>query len=244
MIDQWFSITSTHQSIGVHLICDMLLALALGLFFGYERSYHGRAAGMRTYGLVCMISAVLTAVSGFPMDWYGIGGVGLGPIDPTRTVQGIVTGIGFLGAGIIMKDGMNISGLTTAASIWAAAAIGVIVGLDYYFAATVLTVLSAAFVVFGARFEAILPSRRPMSVSITFKKGLLPQQEEIETIANAYGYGIAKGSISMQFRSGQIEWRFVAVSKDGARGWPVTGLGAKLAQNEQIDSFYLSRARN
>ena len=91
-------------------------ALLLGLIVGYERSYHGRAAGMRTYGLVCMASAALTVIVGYPGYWYGghVDAV-VATADPTRVIQGIVTGIGFLGAGVIMKEGFNISGLTTAA---------------------------------------------------------------------------------------------------------------------------------
>ena len=89
-------------------------ALLLGLLVGYERAYHGRAAGMRTYGQVCMASAALTVIGGYSADWYG----GNSPItvggDPTRVIQGIVTGIGFLCAGVIMREGFNISGLTTA----------------------------------------------------------------------------------------------------------------------------------
>lgn len=112
------------------IFLNLLGALLLGLTVGYERAYHGRAAGMRTYGLVCMASCALTVVSGYPNFWFGGNHalVAATMIDPTRIIQGIVTGIGFLGAGIIMKDGMNISGLTTAASIWASSAIGVLVG--------------------------------------------------------------------------------------------------------------------
>src|SRR4249919_2106682 len=78
----------------------LLGALALGLLVGYERSYRGRAAGMRTYGLVCMSSAALTAAVGFRSLWYG-GVPGAVNIDPTSVVQGVVTGIGFLCAGVI-----------------------------------------------------------------------------------------------------------------------------------------------
>src|SRR3954453_22470399 len=86
------------------ILLNLFGALLLGLLVGYERSYHGRAAGMRTYGIVCMASAALTIVGGFPDFWYG-GHGGLTPAvaDPTRIIQGVVTGIGFLGAGVIMR---------------------------------------------------------------------------------------------------------------------------------------------
>ena len=72
-------------------------------------------------------------IAGYPNYWYG-GIAAISPgVDPTRVIQGIVTGIGFLGAGVIMKEGFNISGLSTAASIWTSSAIGVMMGVGFYF---------------------------------------------------------------------------------------------------------------
>ena len=84
---------------------NLLGALLLGMLVGYERSYNGRAAGIRTYGLVCMASTALTVFVGHAAFWYG-GSAGQVSADPTRVVQGVVTGIGFLGAGVIVKDGL------------------------------------------------------------------------------------------------------------------------------------------
>lgn len=121
-LSAYWSVSEMQANLAIFL--TLLGALFLGLVVGYERTYHGRAVGMRTYGLVCMASAALTTFVGYPALWYG--GHATAPIaaDPTRVVQGILTGIGFLGAGVIMKDGLNIRGLTTAASVWSAAVIG------------------------------------------------------------------------------------------------------------------------
>src|SRR5271165_2643894 len=85
------------------LLLHLLGATFVGLLLGYERSYHGRAAGMRTYALVCVASTMLTVINGYPGQWYG--GLSATPssADPTRVIQGIMTGIGFLGAGVIIK---------------------------------------------------------------------------------------------------------------------------------------------
>ena len=99
---------------------------------------------MRTYGLVCMASAALVVLAGYPDYWFGGRAIAPVSLDPSRTIQGIVTGIGFLGAGVIMKDGFSISGLTTAASLWASSAIGILVGIGFYAAAILLAFLSAA----------------------------------------------------------------------------------------------------
>src|SRR5438552_9515333 len=107
--------SSGELATNVVILLNLIGALALGLMVGYERSYHGRAAGMRTYGLVCMASAALTVISGYPELWFGARHGPAVAADATRVIQGIVTGVGFLGAGVIMKEGFNISGLTTAA---------------------------------------------------------------------------------------------------------------------------------
>src|SRR5690242_6729366 len=142
------------------ILLNLAGALLLGLAVGYERSYHGRAAGMRTYGIVCMASAALTIVGGYPGFWYGgHGGALVAAVDPTRIIQGVVTGIGFLGAGVIMREGFNISGLTTAASIWASSVIGILVGVGFYLAAMGLAFMAAMIMIYLSRIEAVLPSR-------------------------------------------------------------------------------------
>lgn len=239
-VSDWSMFGGAHA----HLFLNMFVALVLGLAFGYERSYHGRAAGMRTYGLVCMVAAALTAVSGLPMDWYGAQVAGIGNIDPTRTVQGIVTGIGFLGAGIIMKDGLHISGLTTAASIWAAAAIGILVGFDFYLAAIELTVLSAGFVMIGPRVANILPSRRPVAISLLFRRGYVPDEEAVTRMVLGQGYEIAKGSLSIRCHENKMEWRFVAIAAGLRKELSLSELAGRLFKLEGVDDFHLSRARN
>ena len=84
---------------------------------GYERSYHGRPAGFRTHALVCVASSLLMLVTVYEAHWMRQA-TGLVQIDPTRMAQGIMTGIGFLGAGVILHEGPSVRGLTTAASIW------------------------------------------------------------------------------------------------------------------------------
>jgi putative Mg2+ transporter-C (MgtC) family protein len=104
-----------------------------------------------------MASAALTVIGGYPAQWYGGHvAVSLGA-DPTRVIQGVVTGIGFLGAGVIMKEGFTISGLTTAASLWASSAIGILVGIGFYAAAILLAVLCALCMAWVTRLEHWLP---------------------------------------------------------------------------------------
>src|SRR4029078_3095967 len=102
----------------------LLAALALGGAVGLERSYHGRPAGFRTHALVGLASGALMLVSVYESEWFHATGVWRAAIDPTRMAQGIMTGIGFLGAGVIMREGPTVRGLTTAALIWLTARSG------------------------------------------------------------------------------------------------------------------------
>lgn len=226
------------------VVLSLLGALALGLLVGYERSYRGRAAGMRTYGLVCMASAALTIVGGYPHEWFGgHAALGIG-VDPTRIIQGIVTGIGFLGAGVIMKEGLNISGLTTAASIWAASVIGVLIGVGFYLAAIVLALTAAICMVWIPKLAGHLPSRQTIAITLRFKEGFTPDEKELRQGAWARGYEIAPGSISISHAEGKTKWNFVAVAFDKTSGTTVTDMARELATVEGVEGFHLAPSRN
>jgi putative Mg2+ transporter-C (MgtC) family protein len=226
------------------ILLNLLGALLLGLMVGYERSYHGRAAGMRTYGLVCMASAALTIVSGYPSFWYGGHGDVMASVDPTRVIQGVVTGIGFLGAGVIMREGFNISGLTTAASIWASSVIGILVGVGFYLSAMGLAFFSAMIMIYLNRIEVFLPSRHAVAVRMRFKPGFVPREAVLRKIALDRGYEIAGGSLTIDGDNGGQEWRFVALALSRHSGSPLSELATELAAFEGIDGFQLSHARN
>jgi putative Mg2+ transporter-C (MgtC) family protein len=111
------------------------IALAIGLVIGAEREFRGHPAGLRTMALISAGSCMFTGLGLIPT---------FGPnIDPTRIAAQIVTGVGFLGAGSILRQGELVRGLTTAASIWVAASLGMAVGFGYY----VVAVFVAAVVV-------------------------------------------------------------------------------------------------
>ena len=225
---------------------NLLGALLLGLLVGYERSYHGRAAGMRTYGLVCMASAALTAIAGYPGFWYGghAGATALAAADPTRIIQGVVTGVGFLGAGVIMKEGFNISGLTTAASIWASSAIGILVGVGFYAAAMLLAVLATVCMMWVSRLEGWLPSRQAIAVTLRFVADFVPQEDTLRQSMYELGYDIAWGSLLINYEDGRPEWRFVAVALDKTRGMALPAIAELFTAYEGVDNFHLSHARN
>lgn len=235
--------SSSELGINAAVFLNVLGALLLGLLVGYERFYHGRAAGMRTYGLVCMTSSALTVAAGYPDFWFG-GTASASTVDPTRVIQGIVTGVGFLGAGIIMRVGLNISGLTTAASIWAASGIGVLVGLGFYFAAILVSLLSAGCMMGVARLERLLPSRHAVSVTVKFAPGHVPDIALLRQVTLRRGYEVASGSFSIRYADGQPEWCFIAVALGRNRGASLTELSRELGALEGVQTYQLEHARN
>ena len=128
------------------IIGRVLLALLLGGLVGMERTIRGRAAGFRTHALVCLASALLMMAAVYQGRWMSSNVIGSVTIDPTRTAQGIMTGIGFLGAGVIFKEGLSVRGLTTAASIWITAAVGCMIGFGAKLPAAVCAVFVAVLI--------------------------------------------------------------------------------------------------
>jgi putative Mg2+ transporter-C (MgtC) family protein len=117
------------------------VAAALGGAVGLERELREREAGFRTHMLVSVGSALFTIVSAYGFREFLVGGGAVIRADPTRIAAQIVTGIGFLGAGAIIRQGLSVRGLTTAATLWVVAAIGMASGAGYYSAAVITTAL-------------------------------------------------------------------------------------------------------
>ena len=120
----------------------LALAAALGAAIGFERELREREAGLRTHLLVCLGSALFTIISAYGFHEFLTSGGAVVRTDPTRIAAQIVTGIGFLGAGAIIRQGISVRGLTTAATLWVAAAIGMAAGAGYYPGAVIGTVLT------------------------------------------------------------------------------------------------------
>jgi len=222
---------------------NLLGALLLGIVLGYERSYKGRAAGMRVYGLVCMASTALTVFVGYAPLWYGGSASPVGA-DPTRVVQGVVSGIGFLCAGVIMKDGLSISGLTTAASIWAAAAIGVLLGVGFYAAALLLALLCVFSMSLLHHLETRLPGRATFDVSLTFRPGIPPDVDALTRSAEAHGYRLLRDNLTIMFTDNQSVWRFGVVALDRSRAVSPALLAEEIAASEGVSSFSIVPFRN
>ena len=120
------------------IILRLIISVVLSGLIGFERQLHKRNAGLRTHILVSLGSCLIMLTSLYVFDIYK----GTVPLDPARIAAGVITGIGFLGAGTIIRDREGVRGLTTAASLWVVAALGLAVGVGFYSASIVTTVLA------------------------------------------------------------------------------------------------------
>ncbi len=164
----------------------VIISILLGALIGFEREKRNRPAGLRTHILVSLGSCLFTISSIEFSKIYGNG------VDPSRVAANIVTGIGFLGAGTIMKEGLTIKGLTTAATIWLSSAIGLSCGLGFYFPTILVALLSFFILIFVRtleleRFRKFEGNLKIFNIKVTDKPG---QLGKIGTIFGKYGINI------------------------------------------------------
>ncbi len=181
----------------------LFLAILAGGAVGIERTYHGRPAGFRTHTLVCVASALLMQFTVYQWQFMDLSPEAMSTlrVDPTRMAQGIMTGIGFLGAGVIVKEGITVRGLTTAASIWITASIGIVVGMGLYFAGFLATVIACGVLSIFRWLENKTPSLRYASLMVRFKRAEHLSDEALKKMVNDHqiewtnpSYHLEKGS--------------------------------------------------
>jgi putative Mg2+ transporter-C (MgtC) family protein len=192
------------MSFDFDMIIRLFLASLLGGLIGLEREVHGRPAGFRTHLLVSLGACLFTIAS---IDFYRLYGnfSGTGPVgvDPARVAAQVVTGIGFLGAGAIMKERASIRGLTTAACLWVAAAVGLACGSGMYHAAIVVTVLAVASLLLLKKVENKLKRDTYVSVKV-WSADLDGQMSGIEKLITDCRMQVLKVDIEKDVQNGII----------------------------------------
>ena len=225
------------HAIYIDSLTKLLLALAAGGLIGLERSYNGRPAGFRTHTLVCMSSSLLMLLTvhqiqllpGIPIDTVRI--------DPTRMAQGIMTGIGFLGAGVIMKEKLSIRGLTTAASIWITAAIGIILGIGFYSAAGIATLLTVGTLSTFRYIESALPSIHygRLEVRMLSKKAL--SEDKLRGLIKENNFSNGSPTYTLLKNGSVIEYEMTVWTRD-KRNYRI--LAETLTSESGIEEFHLT----
>ncbi len=216
-------------------IVRTIAALAAGGAIGLERSYHGRAAGLRTYALVSFGSALLVAGGQYELfsTTHDSGEV-------TRIIQGIVTGIGFLGAGVIVKEGFSVRGLTTAASIWVASAIGVVLGAGSYWIGIAATVVTLVALTILRQIEDRLPSQTFVHFEVGFRRAAAMDEERLRDLIKRHGFTISDVAYRLDAGSQTLEYRTVIWSNTPGG---VRGLERALLAQPEVVHFRISPRR-
>jgi putative Mg2+ transporter-C (MgtC) family protein len=153
------------------ILARLLLAIAVGGVIGAERESRGKAAGFRTMTLICLGSALFTTFSATLTEEFG---------DPSRVAAQIVTGVGFLGAGTIMRDSTRVSGLTTAATIWITAALGMGIGSGEWGIALTAAGLTVLVLGLFPSIERVIDLRRESDTyTVTCGEGEVPRFDAV-----------------------------------------------------------------
>jgi putative Mg2+ transporter-C (MgtC) family protein len=193
----------------------ILASILTGAAIGFEREFMTKSAGLRTHTLVCFSCTLLMLAAAHQSDWVfnTIEGTDL-VADPTRMAHGILTGIGFLGAGVIFKQGGLVHGLTTAASLWMTAVLGVLYGAGLWQLAVAGTVTTLVVLVIFRVFHKIVPDR--VEAALTLK---LDTSERIEsTRAEIAKFTVESNPPALRFAGDEVTLATTLWLKSGDDG--------------------------
>jgi putative Mg2+ transporter-C (MgtC) family protein len=169
-------------SLDVELVIRILVGTALGGVIGYERDIHGRPAGLRTHALVALAAATFMVVSTHLAYYQGYHAGDFTEVDGSRIAASVVSGIGFLAGGAILRTGFSIQGLTTAAGLWLVAAIGLCAGGGMYVESVAATVLGVATLTILRRFED-KDDRIPRRLTLTLTEAAIATDQLVAKLA-------------------------------------------------------------
>ncbi|MBZ9560133.1 MULTISPECIES: MgtC/SapB family protein [Modicisalibacter] len=203
------------QGEALTIVFNLGAAWLAGSLIGLERSFHGRPAGFRTHALVCASSALLMLVTTYQWQWLDAG-IPESTIrtDPTRMAQGIMTGIGFLGAGVIFKEGLNVHGLTTAASIWITSALGILFGVGFMMPAVLATVGTLLTLSLFRWVEQHLPSECYADHVLSYARESAPDEASVRRFIGEYDCRVQSISYRLSEHGSLFQYHMVLQTHD------------------------------
>lgn len=233
-------ITTLIDADSLAILTRLTVALIVGGIIGFERSFHGHPAGFRTHTLVCLASSLLMLVTYYTWQWMpSTMPAAVIRTDPTRLAQGIMTGIGFLGAGVIYKEGLSVRGLTTAASIWITAAIGILIGVGFYFPVVIATLFTLGTLALFRWIENKMPANFYAHYHISFNRDNVMPEEDIRALLLGYNFTVN----NMRYRTSDdgrcFEYRMVIGTTDYNK---MSELASYLRTINDVKAFRISRA--
>ena len=225
----------------LNILTHLIVATLAGGVIGLERSYHGRPAGFRTHILVCVASSLLMLVTMYQAKWFTGALPDTVRVDPTRMAQGIMTGIGFLGAGVIVREGLTVRGLTTAASIWVTAAIGILAGVGFYSTVLIGSVITIGTLTVFRKIESRMPSQIFANSTIIFGRDNHMSESEIRELLLKNGFSVGNISRRLTGKGEQLEYRMTVCTLDSG---DIERLSKTLLGLASIVEFNISMARD
>lgn len=209
-----------------------------GSLIGLERSFHGRPAGFRTHALVCAASALLMLLSTHQAQWLDPS-LPMSSIraDPTRMSQGIMTGIGFLGAGVIFKEGLTVHGLTTAASIWMTSVLGILYGVGFLLPAVVATVATLLTLSLFRRVESLIPTELFADHELCYPIDAVEDENQVRALIARHGCKVKTMSYRLS-KNGQLFHYSMVLQTHGHKN--LARLAATLRQSQTIVEYRLT----
>jgi len=194
------------MQLDVQIAVNLAAAWTAGGLIGLERSYHGRAAGFRTHCIVALAAAGAVMVAFIPALQPALFH-GYPSIDNAgRIAQGVMTGVGFLGAGVIFKEGVNIQGLTTAASVWATAGIGLLFGVGAYVPGALLTAAVLASLIVLRWAELVMPAKVYVWSVFRFRADGAPTGDAFKAMLAAQGASVVELSYARKDGGATLEY--------------------------------------
>lgn len=216
----------------IDLVIPITGAVAAGAIIGAEREYRASPAGFRTHILVSLSCCLLMLSAVHQVRWLTDTPEDIIRIDPVRMAHGLLTGIGFLCGGVIFRDGFNVRGLTTAASLWSTSALGILFGVGFYTLAIVgsaatLVVLAAASVT-----DKMFPQRRLARLKIRYQRQTSPGRDEF--IDRIESFGFPTFAVSQTVESDTVEFR---ITLNSAKRGQTQNLLTNLENDQTIAGY-------
>lgn len=209
----------------------LVLAAVIGALVGLEREVHGRPAGLRTHLLVSVASCLMMMLSeGFYLKYGELPGTSVIRLDPSRVAAQIVAGIGFIGAGVILKEGLSVRGLTTAACLWLVAGLGMGIGMGAYVPSLLTAAIGLAGLILLKKVEPFLKKDRYLFVTVVtdIDIDLYPR---LELIFKNYQMNLSDVAADHDLKIGEIRYEFILTQHKRRMG---RVLSAEIAKEQGV----------
>jgi len=223
-----FFADTLYGSFELAVFVKLLLAAVAGGTVGLEREKHGRPAGLRTHLLVALGACLMMIVSeAFQLKYAAFDTNSAVRLDPGRTAAQIVTGIGFLGAGVIIKEGISVRGLTTAASLWLVAGLGMAFGMGLFLPGAMATLLALLSLIFLKKLEPVINKDRYLDIAVTAsnRPGL---QDELEQLFVERRLRITDVRSHVDLNHGEVTFEYILTQHRRRMGRELSQLIATL----------------